>query len=208
MVIEDKRDQLGINLLNTNLDIIYWNISETKFQAEPLDTNVFLIKDESVNPFENQKIAISKDNDYLMHHSTCNHINTGFKNVHSDGMHEPNNPHYTEVFDIIFSQITPMDKAAKIIEFLFPSADAILGKKLDLLHNLLVPPVDFTEAQKQWEEIKKSVKTANDSGVKVTLSSDENALKDFTNDATGITDAFDPKYLESLRKLRNKLLVS
>ncbi|MBK8808622.1 MAG: hypothetical protein IPO21_19115 [Bacteroidales bacterium] len=104
---------------------------------------------------------------------------------------------YPQVFDIIFDGKD--NKAERIIEFLFPTTEAILGKKLYLLHYLLVPPVDFTVAQKQWEELKKAVKTANDSGVKVNLSSDEKALDVFVTESTSKKDAFDPEYLSALR---------
>lgn len=125
-------------------------------------------------------------------------------------MHEEGDPYYGFVFNsiILNGEISANEKAAMIIEFLFPTAETILGNKLELLHHLLVPPVDFTEANKQWEKLKKAVKTANDSGVKVTLSSDEKALDVFETESTGKTDAFDPQYLDSLRTLRDKLLAS
>jgi len=209
LVIEDRRNQVGINLLNGDPQLLYWNIDENKFQSEPvIETNLFLIKDVSMNPFHGSAITIDKDKDYLMHHFTCNHINVGFKNVHSEGSHISNNQYYKGVFDIIFSEVASKEKASKIIEFLFPTAEAILGKKLDLLHSLLVPPVNIVSANAQWEEISKTVKKAQESGINVSLTSDDKALNDFVSEVRSITEAFDPKYIEALTQLRDKLLLS
>ncbi len=152
---------------------------------------------------------IDKNNDGILFHNSCSEeVKTKITNSfnHSKGGSHVSMSLHESVFKIIFGN--EIDKIKRIIQQVFPTSEAILGKKLDLLHNLLVPPVDFTEVNKQWKEIKKAVKAAKDSDIKVLISSDENALRDFVNESTGKTDAFDPKYLEALRSLRDKLLVS
>lgn len=152
---------------------------------------------------------IDKDKDgILFHDSSSGDVKitiTNSFNRFKGGSHISGSLH-KRAFEILFGK--EEDKVKRIIELVLPSAEAILGKKLDLLHHLLVPPVDFTEAHQQWEELKTAVKTANDSDVKVTLSSDENALNVFETESTGKTDAFDSEYLSALRTLRDKLLLS
>lgn len=168
--------------------------------------SLHIVSDEIIFPDD---FKIDKDKDgILFHDSSSDDVKTNISNSFNrskGGSHVSGSLH-EKAFKILFGN--EEDKVKRIIELVFPSADVILGKKLDLLHNLLVPPVDFTEAQKQWGELKKAVKTANDSGVKVTLSSDEKALDVFETESTGKTDAFDSEYLSALRTLRDKLLAS
>lgn len=103
------------------------------------------------------------------------------------------------------------EKLNEFKETWFPSADVILGKKLDLLHSLLAPPTDeFKDAEKQWAAIKKTVEEANKNrsdDEKLSLATDENALTTFETSVSNITGAFDKPYLEALTTLRDKLLV-
>lgn len=182
------------------------NSFDIPFTQTEGELSLHILSDEIEFP-NNFKIDKDKDG-ILFHDSSSENVKTTIANSFSrtkGGSHTSGSLH-ERAFKILFGN--EEDKVKRIIELVFPSEDAILGKKLDLLHHLLVPPVDFTEAQKQWEELKKAVKTANDSGVKVTLSSDENALDVFETESTGKTDAFDSEYLSSLRTLRDKLLVS
>jgi hypothetical protein len=180
-----------------------FNIPFTLTEGE---LSLYIVSDEIEFP-SNFKIDSDKDG-ILFHDSSSDDVKktiTNSFNCSKGGSHVSGSLH-ERAFRFLFDNES--NKINRIIQLVFPSADAILGKKLDLLHHLLVPPVDFTEANKQWEELKKAVKTANDSGVKVTLSSDEKALDVFETESTGKTDAFDPQYLDSLRTLRDKLLVS
>jgi hypothetical protein len=176
------------------------------FTLTEVELSLHIVSDEIKFPSD---FKIDKDKDgILFHDSSSDDVKrtiTNSFNRSKGGSHVSRSLHES-AFTILFGNEN--NKINRIIQLVFPSEDAILGKKLDLLHNLLVPPVDFTEAQKEWKELKKAVKTANDSGVKVTLSSDENALDVFVTESTGKKDVFDPAYLESLRTLRDKLLVS
>lgn len=216
-IIGERRNELGINLLNSedNHVLIFSEGTFKAYQANPTQVGyLFLVNDSSnlLNNSGNPIISINKEkDDYLMRHNTCNHEALFKKdNIHRKGMHEEGDPFYGYVFNdvILNNNISADQKALKIIEFLFPTSEIILGKKLDLLHNLLVPPVDFKKANEYWEELKKIVEIAKESGINVSLASDENALADFETEAKEIKEAFDPKYLESLRTLRDKLLVS
>ncbi len=152
---------------------------------------------------------IDKVNDgILFHDSSSENVKTTITNAfnHSKGGSHVSGSLHERAFKILFSN--EHYKVNQIIQLVFPTSEVILGKKLELLHTLLVPPVDFTEAIKQWKELQKTVKTAKESDINVSLASDENALTDFEKSATGLTDAFDPKYIEALTQLRDKLLVS
>lgn len=213
--IEHKKIQdLNISLLTYENPMLFYSETDKIFKTLDENSKIILIND--LTPCEDpqssfpETLKIDDKNDYILHHSRedrhINWIETESFFSKTKGMHSLRDNLYPQVFDIIFDGKD--NKAERIIEFLFPTTEAILGKKLDLLHYLLVPPVDFTVAQKQWEEIKKAVKKANDSGVKVTLSSDEKALDVFVTESTSKKDAFDPEYLSALRTLRDKLLVS
>lgn len=204
-VIDEKRNLKGIHLI-ANFDLLFFNHASQSFQTEPvIETDLFLVKDESTTPFN--LVSINPENDYLMHHNTIrNHTNEGFKGVHDKGMHEEGNKWYTGVFDRILDD--DANKAERIIDFLFPSVEIILGKKLDLLHSLLVPPVDTTEANAKWANIRNIVQTARASGINVSLATDENALTTFQNKVNGMNDPFDPRYIEALTDLRDALLTS
>lgn len=204
-VIDEKRNLKGINLIN-NYDLLYFNKASQSFQAEPvIETDLFLVKDESTTPFN--LLTINPEKDYLMHHNTIrNHTNAGFKGVHDKGMHEENNKWYTGVFDIILDN--EVSKAEHIIDFLFPTEEIVLGKKLDLLHSLLIPPIDIAEANNKWADIEKTVQTARASGITVSLATDENAITTFQNAVNGINDPFDPEYIKALADLRDAILSS
>lgn len=204
---EAKRNQKGINLLSNN-NFLYWNTDSKQFQATATQTNLFLVKDE-VRDGNNAIDALGgieiQDTDYLMRHSKYTHRIQDFGNrIHQDGEHEQGNVFYTTVFNFIFDN--GENKAQRIIEFLFPSAEAILSKKLDLLRSLLVPPVDYDAANKRWEEIKKAVKIASQSGLNITLATNEDALTIFQSQTSSVKSAFDPNYHLALTTLRNSLL--
>ena len=212
---DDLRNTHGINLLQNNT-VLYFNETQNSFQAEPhTNSALFLIKDEII---ESDNIPVDALNnirilpdDYLMRHSRCTHNVQDFGNrVNNNGRHEEDDPYYSHVFkNIIFSRdIYPINKASAIIEFLFPTAEFILGKKLDLLHSLLVPPVDIAEANNKWADIKKTVQTARASGITVSLTTNEDALTTFQNAVNGINDPFDPKYIKALANLRDDILLS
>ena len=210
-VIGNQRENKGINLLNESY-LLYWN-NINSFQINQLDDAcIILVRDEvydnnntPIDTLENIQIL---QNDYLMRHSKYTHKIIDFEGrVNSGGQHEPQDPYYSKVFDYILDDLIS-DKTEQIIEFLFPTTDIILGKKLDLLHNLLVPPADFAEANKKWEEIETTVESARASGIHVSLAEDENALTTFQNSVNGINDPFDPGYIKALADLRDAILSS
>lgn len=211
----ELRNTHGINLLQNN-NVLYFNETKNSFQAEPYaNSALFLIKDEIIEGGNNPIDALSNlrilPDDYLMRHSRCTHNVQDFGNrVNNNGRHEDDDPYYSHVFkNIIFSRyINPIQKASAIIEFLFPTAEVVLGKKLDLLHSLFVPPVDTTEANRKWADIKKTVQTARASGIHVSLAEDENALATFQKSVNGINDPFDPGYIKALADLRDAILSS
>lgn len=211
-VIGDQRDNKGIQLLNEN-NLLYWNPNSKSFQINLLmDASIFLVRDENygnnntpIDTLENIQIQQS---DYLMRHSRYTHkiIDFGGR-VNSKGQHEPRDPYYSKVFECILDD-SINEKTEQIIEFLFPTSDIILGKKLNLLHNLLVPPADFVEANKKWEEIETTVESARASGINVSLATNEDALTTFQKAVNGINDPFNSVYINALADLRDAILSS
>lgn len=183
-------------------------INGVRDNVKEVFANVFLISDElDLLP---PNITIDRKSDYLLYHKdTKQTVKEGF-DFAQEGHHVIGKKFkYEDVFVILFDDsIQPDNKAKQIIEFLFPKADTILGKKLDLLHNLLVPPADFAEANKQWEEIETTIESARASGIIVSLATNEDALTTFQNAVNGINDPFDPEYIKALAKLRDDILLS
>lgn len=211
----DLRNTHGITLLQNN-SVLYFNEMLNSFQSEPHNnTTLFLIKDEihdgGNNPVDAlYNIKILPD-DYLMRHSRFTHNVKDFGiRVNNNGRHEEDDPYYSHVFkNIIFSRdINSIEKASAIIEFLFPTPEVVLDKKLDLLHSLLVPPVDTTEANSQWADIKNTVLKARASGINVSLATNEDEFTTFQKAVNGINDPFDPDYIKAIAKLRDAILPS
>lgn len=209
--LQDNREKKRLQLLENNLFIGYCYLNN-EFVALKSDTDIILIQDIATKEtLVGANINFNKDTDYFLHHTNDNGLFNDQEDLFGSkiqkGAHETRHEDfYQPIFEFILGDLE--NKADHIIELLFPTLEIILGQKLDLLNNLLVPPTDFTAAQNQWEELNKAVKTANDSGIKVSLSSDANALEDFITKSKGKTDAFDPEYLSALTTLRDKLLVS
>jgi hypothetical protein len=206
--------QIFITTRNTSLKDLF---KETPYDrhADSFDVPYTLTEGELTLHILSDKIEfpngfnIDKINDgILFHDSSSKNVMTTITeafNQSKGGSHVAGSLH-EKAFKILFSN--EQNKVNQIIQLVFPTSEVILGKKLDLLHNLLVPPVDFTEVRKQWKELQKTVKSAKESDINVSLASDENALADFEKSAAGLKDAFDANYLEALRNLRDKLLVS
>lgn len=197
---DQSKENVEAFLIKNGFDTIANNIEREVFK------DVVLISDE----LHSLTTEINSATDYLLYHNVTKSEIVNLFDRKTPGNHMIGDQYkYQKVFDILLSEkIEDETKAKLIIEYLFPTADIILGKKLDLLHNLLVPPIDFITAQNHWNEIKNVVKKAKESGIKVSLASDENALNDFEKSAKGLTDPFEPNYLEALRTLRDQLLDS
>lgn len=152
---------------------------------------------------------IDKDKDgILFHDSSSTDVKVTISNSFNrskGGSHISGSLH-EKVFKTLFDN--EKDKVKRVIELVFPTAEAILSKKLDLLHNLLVPPADFAEVNKQWEEIETTVESAKASGINVSLATNEDALKAFQMAVNGINDPFDPGYIKALADLRDAILPS
>lgn len=200
----------GINVLSNNNPILYFDMLNLIFQSNAIETEIILLHDESYNTVINN-LGIKKEADYLLHHSIPNNPTPSYGELFGPhftiGQHELAGPKYPEVFEVIFNDgIT--NKSEKIIEILFPTTEIILGKKLDLLHSLIVPPVDTTEANGKWADIKKTVQTARASGITVSLATNEDALTIFQKAVNGINDPFNPDYIKALADLRDAILPS
>lgn len=201
-----RQDELGIEQLgHNNCNALYLN-ENNRFDTNTTSSSLILIFDESY-PITITNIGeINTDTDGLLHHTTTPQNEQYTQFLHKkEGLHENTDEHlYKPVFKIIFDNDN--NKAQRIIEFLFPTADSILGKKLDLLHSLLVPPIDFTDADTKWKEIGDAIKNApKEANVSPLI--DDKALETFKNAVSGKTDAFDKGYLEALTILRDALLV-
>lgn len=194
---EDKNEVENFLLQNGFLE----NVNNVEIEVYK---DVFLISDE----LEKLSTHVLRNTDYLLHHNSIKDGIKGLFDKRAEGNHIIGIQFkYKNVFDILLEDKIENDsKAQLIIEFLFPTSEAILGKKLDLLHNLLVPPADFAEANKQWEEIETTVESARASGISVSLATDENALTTFQNKVNGMNDPFDPDYIKALADLRDALL--
>ncbi|MCC6447698.1 MAG: hypothetical protein IT215_03335 [Chitinophagaceae bacterium] len=172
------------------------------------DFKIIIIKDDFKNwsDYSIVKEIADESKDYILYHETSTQevkeaITTVFNATHIvHGSHIVGASH-DKVYRILFDNDN--NKAQRIIEFLFPTADTILGKKLDLLHSLLVPPVDFADAKEQWKKIKEAVDEARTRGVVVSFPADVLPLTDFETAVSNITGAFD----KALTKLRDTLLV-
>lgn len=194
---QTKLNISNLSLLNNN-DIVYYN--GTVFDTTSTGSSIIIVKDLSTTKLT----GINANTDFLLHHKkTDSHVTNVVNNFEGQkvlGQHP--DKYYKDVFKIIFDD-TINNKAQRIIEFLFPTADTILGKKLDLLHSLLVPPVDFADAKEQWKKIKEAVDEARTRGVVVSFPADVLPLTDFETAVSNITGAFD----KALTKLRDTLLV-
>lgn len=192
-------------------NVLYYNERIKAFQGDEIDSEIVLIYDKKYNEsIKVIRIDDEKKRDFLLRHSIPENVTPSYedkfgKNV-TTGEHERLGKNYPAVFKIIFDGENK--KAERIIEFLFPTSEAILGKKLDLLHRLLVHPLDFAEANKQWIEIETTVESAKGSGINVSLATDENALTTFQNKVNGMNDPFDPDYIKALADLRDAILSS
>ena len=209
------RETKNLNLLSLKSEdgkkfinkFIGYNHTTNAFEAKKIDTDIILIQDTAMlGDLIDAGLTFNKETDYFLHHTNNNGLlnkqDQQFKATTS-GAHETAKEHkYKPVFDFILGEDN--NKAQRIIEFLFPTADSILGKKLDLLHSLLVPPVDFTDANAKWKEIGEAIKIAPKEANLSPL--DANALETFTTAIIGKTDAFDKGYLEALTILRDALL--
>lgn len=132
LVIGEKRYEKDINLLQNN-NLLYYSISNAKFQVEPIETNLFLVKDDS-----QLDLPINKANDYLIRHSTCSHSEQ-FDFINQDGMHEEGDSIYTKVLEIVFDDVVPEeDKTSEIIKELFGKKrlEKLFRQKTDFLYSI------------------------------------------------------------------------
>lgn len=132
LVIGDKRFEKEINYLENN-NLLYYSISKGKFQVDPIETNLFLVRDNS-----QLDLTINKANDYLIRHSTCSHSEK-FDFINQDGMHEEGDLIYTKVFEIIFDdEKNGEEKASKIIKELFDKKriEKLFRQKTDFLYSI------------------------------------------------------------------------
>lgn len=214
-VIGEQRNNRGINHLDNNF-LLSWNSINNCFEAgfNP-DTDLFLLRDEAYdennNPIDTLGSTTILATDYLKRHSKYTHsINQFEDRIHSKGQHEENDPIYTRIFELILRE--NIDIANKIIEFLFPSREGILGKKLELLHTLLVPPVDLNINLKEWKELEEVVKKANEANLNIEINTEawrKFVLEDINGKASEFNEnPFSEEYINALTSLRDALLSS
>jgi hypothetical protein len=186
---DDTRAKLNLSnltLLNAN-NVIYFN--GKTFDTTSTTSNIMIVKDSSTIKLT----GINSETDLLLHHTqTDQHIENVVKQFEGkkvQGRHP--DLFYTDVFKIIFNDDIK-DKLAEMLRVLGFSEKEILEKetlesKLNFLHHCLTPDglTDNEVSNSEWantDEFKK-LQSATDG-------------------------PFGDNYLEVLRKLRDKLLVS
>lgn len=196
-VIGNNNTQKQLLLLQNNKFIGY-DYTTNEFAANKFDTDIILIQ-HSATKDELRNIAFKKETDYFLHHTNTNALSsvqmTLFFGI-IDGKHEtPPEYKYKPVFDIILDPKN--NKAERIIEFLFPNADAILCKKLDLLHQCLMPVDAYgVVLKKDWWKEENDKKEA------------ENNLNNLKTAAKKNNEPFNVEYMQALEKLKHALLQS
>jgi hypothetical protein len=196
-VIGDNQDEKGIKDLNNDeISLLYFNNSTFNFQTSLIENAILLLVKDTSTLIDSNKtplVKINKDEDYLMGHSTCKHLEL-FEYTHTDGMHEQKDPFYTSVFKTIFDDsIQPADKVEEILKVLGFTEEQKTEKnehesKLNFLHHCL------TKSGLNKDEV---------------TNSEWAKLDEYKNLSSQANDGpFGANYISALRSLRDKLLVA